>query len=58
MTAHFRNRGLLAALADGASPAALLAELNASFGTFKASNQAKIDALNTALDEMSGQSPL
>ena len=52
---HPRQRGILYVGANGGSPAALLTELTHAFATFKASNQGKLDQLNTAVNDMAQQ---
>lgn len=52
MNAHIRNRGLVAALANGTSPVAILTELTEEFTNFKTNNAAEMDAINVQLAAM------
>lgn len=52
MNAHIRNRGLVAALANGASPMAVMAELNTAFAEFKTRNDGRVDGLEKAIDDL------
>jgi HK97 family phage major capsid protein len=52
MNAHIRNRGLMAAFANGTSPTAILTELAEAFTEFKTNNAANMDAINVQLAAM------